>query len=219
MSLPFQLHMRLVRSPVAHGRILKIDATEALGIPGVVAVWTSRDVSDVPPVDFRDPSAEALLPYRQPVLAYERVRYVGEPVAAVFAADAYTAEDASEVILLEIDPLPVLMSASEEPTEFDKGHHTEATVLRHGYGNVDQAFADAHTVVELDLEIGRHSAVPMETRGALGAYDPGLDMLRLYGAAKVPPSQPGHSGENAGAQPKLTPFARAPGWRRVRGTW
>jgi carbon-monoxide dehydrogenase large subunit len=186
MSLPFQLHMRLVRSPVAHGRITGIDATEALAIPGVVTVWTSRDVSNVPPVDFRDPSAEALLPYRQPVLARERVRYVGEPVAAVFAVDAYTADDASEAVRLEIDPLPVLMSASEPPGEFDNGHTTEATVLRHGYGNVDRAFTEAHTVVELDLELGRHSAVPMETRGAIGTYDPGLDMLRLYGAAKVP---------------------------------
>jgi aerobic carbon-monoxide dehydrogenase large subunit len=186
MSLPFQLHMRLVRSPIAHGRILKIDATEALTIPGVVAVWTSRDVCDVPPVDFRDPSAEALLPYRQPVLAHERVRYVGEPVAAVFAEDAYTAEDASEAVQLEVDPLPVLMSASDQPAEFDKGDSTEVTVLRHGYGDIDRAFANAPMVVELDLEIGRHSAVPMETRGALGTYDPGLDMLRLYGAAKVP---------------------------------
>jgi aerobic carbon-monoxide dehydrogenase large subunit len=186
MSLPFQLHMRLVRSPMAHGRHLKIDATEALAISGVVAVWTSDDISDLPPVDFRDPSAEALLPYRQPVLARDRVRYVGEPVAAVFAVDAYTAEDASEAVHLEIEPLPVLMSASEQPNEFDQGHNTEPTVLRHGYGDIERAFAEAHTVVELDLELGRHSAVPLETRGAIGAYDPGADMLRLYGAAKVP---------------------------------
>ena len=192
MSLPFQLHMRLVRSPVAHGRIVKIDATEALAMSGVVAIWTSHDVSEVPPVDFRDPSAEALLPYRQPVLARERVRYVGEPVAAVFAVDAYTAEDASDAVHLEIDPLPVLMSASEPPIEFDEGHTTEATVLRHGYGDVERAFAEAHTVVELDLELGRHSAVPMETRGAIGTHDPGLDMVRLYGAAKVPASQSRH---------------------------
>ena len=69
MSLPFQLHMRLVRSPMAHGRLVKIDAVEALSVPGVVAVWTNNDIADLPPVDFRDPSAEALLPYRQPVLA------------------------------------------------------------------------------------------------------------------------------------------------------
>jgi aerobic carbon-monoxide dehydrogenase large subunit len=186
MSLPFQLHMRLVRSPIANGRIIDIDATGALTIPGVVAIWTSGDILDVPPVDFRDPSAEALLPYRQPVLARERVRYVGEPVAVVFAVDAYTAEDAADAVGLEIDALPALISASEAPAEFADGRTTEATVLKHSYGNVERAFAEAHTVVELDLEIGRHSAVPMETRGAIGTYDVGLDMLRLYGAAKVP---------------------------------
>ena len=186
MSLPFQLHMRLVRSPVANGRLLAIDTAEALAMPGVVAVWTGDDVLDVPPVDFRDPSAEALLPYRQPVLARGRVRYVGEPVAAVFAVDAYTAEDAADVVGLEIDALPAVVSASDPPAGFDEKHGTEPTVLRHSYGNIEHAFADAHTVVELDLELGRHSAVPMETRGAIGVYDVGLDMLRLYGAAKVP---------------------------------
>ena len=186
LSLPFELHVRLVRSPVAHGRLVKVDISKALATPGVVAVWTHRDVCDVPPVDFRDPSAEALLPYRQPVLARGRVRYVGEPVAAVFAVDAYTAEDGAQAVHLEIDPLPVLMSASEQPIEFDQDHPTEATILRHGYGDIERAFAAAHTVVELDLELGRHSAVPMETRGAIGTYDSGADMLRLYGAAKVP---------------------------------
>jgi aerobic carbon-monoxide dehydrogenase large subunit len=186
MSLPFQLHMRVVRSPIANGRITDIDTAEALTLPGVVAVWTNRDVLDVPPVDFRDPSAEALLPYRQPVLACGRVRYVGEPVAAVFAVDAYTAEDAADAVKLEIDALPALISATEPPAEFDEGRSTEATVLTRSYGNVERAFAEAHTVVELDLELGRHSAVPMETRGAIGVYDIGLDMLRLYGAAKVP---------------------------------
>jgi carbon-monoxide dehydrogenase large subunit/6-hydroxypseudooxynicotine dehydrogenase subunit gamma len=186
MSLPFQLHMCLVRSPVAHGRITNIDIADALTLPGVVAVWTSDDVADVPPVDFRDPSAEALKPYRQPVLASGRVRYVGEPVAAVFAKNPYVAEDASDAVRLEIEPLPVLMSASEAPHEFEKGHSSEATVLRHGYGNVDHAFAAAHAVIELDLDVGRHSAVPIETRGAIATYDAGVDMLRLYGAAKVP---------------------------------
>ena len=82
VSFPHQLHMRLVRSPVANGRIVAIDTARARALAGVVAVWTAEDIPDVPPVDFRDPSAEALLPYRQPVLARGRVRYVGEPVAA-----------------------------------------------------------------------------------------------------------------------------------------
>ena len=184
MSLPFQLHMRLVRSPVAHGRIVGIEATEALAIAGVVAVWTSKDVADVPPVDFRDPSAEALLPYRQPILASERVRYVGEPVAAVFAVDAYTAEDASEAVHLEIDPLPAPMSRSETPVEFDKAYTTEAMVLRHSYGNVDRRLPR-----RIPSSTSTWNSSPFRrtdgTRGAIGTHDRGPDMLRLYGAAKV----------------------------------
>ncbi|MEA2948493.1 MAG: aerobic carbon-monoxide dehydrogenase large subunit, partial [Alphaproteobacteria bacterium] len=186
VAFPHQLHMRIVRSAMAHGRIRAIDAAPARALPGVVAVWTGEDTADVPPVDFRDPSAQALLPYRQPVLARGRVRYVGEPVAAVFAVDPYVAEDAADLVAIEIEPLPVLMSASDPPGEFEPGRSTEATTLRHGYGDIGRAFAGAHAVVELDLEVGRHSAVPLETRGAIGVYDVGSDVLRLYGAAKVP---------------------------------
>jgi carbon-monoxide dehydrogenase large subunit len=186
LSFPHQLHMRVVRSPRAHGRVLAVDAAAARALPGVVAVWTGEDTADIPPVDFRDPSAQALLPYRQPVLARGRVRYVGEPVAAVFAQDPYVAEDAADLVDIEIEPLPVLLSASDAPGEFEPGRSTEATMLRHSYGDIERAFAAAHAVVELDLDLGRHSAVPLETRGAIGVYDAGGDMLRLYGAAKVP---------------------------------
>lgn len=186
MSLPFQLHMRLVRSPIAHGRITKIDIAEALANPSVVAVWTGEDTSGVPPVDFRDPSDKGLMPYRQPVLARGLVRYVGEPIVAIFASDIYAAEDAAEAVHLEIESLPVVLSASEAPGAFDDHHSTEPTVLSHSFGDIDKAFASAQTIVELELDIGRHSAVPMETRGALATYDVATDMLRLYGAAKVP---------------------------------
>jgi aerobic carbon-monoxide dehydrogenase large subunit len=186
MSLPHQLHMRLVRSPIANGQIVNIDLTEALEVPGVFAIWTGDDVRDVAPVDFRDPAPEALAAYRQPVLARSRVRYVGEPIAAVFATDAYVAEDAAELVGVEIDPLPVTLSATAPPAAFDDKHSTQATVLRYSYGDVDRAFAQAHTIIELELDVGRHSAVPMETRGAIGTYDAGQDMLRLYGAAKIP---------------------------------
>ncbi len=144
------------------------------------------EVADIPPIDFRDPSAEALQPYRQPILAQGRVRYVGEPVAAVFAEDPYLAEDAADLVTLEIEPAPALLSCSAPPGEFAPGRSTEAIVLRHGFGDIERAFATAHTVVELDLELGRHSAVPMETRGVIGLLDAATDVLRLYGAAKVP---------------------------------
>ena len=93
-----QLHMRIVRSNHAHGRIVSIDAVEARALPGVVAVWTAHDIADIGPIDFREGPIEKLAPYRQPVLATDKVRYVGDPVAAVFAEDPYVAEDAADLV-------------------------------------------------------------------------------------------------------------------------
>ncbi len=186
ISLPHQLHLRLVRSPYAHAELRAVDAAAALAAPGVVAVWTGADLADLPPIDFRDPAGEALKPYRQPLLAQDRLRYVGEPVAAVFATDPYLAEDAADLVAIDAEELPPLLDAAASPGSFAAGLSTEATVLREAYGDVDGAFATAHAVIALDLEIGRHSGVPLETRGALAHLDAVRDVLELCGAAKVP---------------------------------
>jgi CO/xanthine dehydrogenase Mo-binding subunit len=186
LGFPHQLHMRVVRSPYAHAALRRIDIAAALAAQGVVAVWTGDDLADLPPIDFRDPAGEALRPYRQPLLARDRLRYVGEPVAAVFASDAYIAEDAADLVAIEADELPPLLDASAAPASFAPGQSTEPTVLRAEYGDIDGAFAAAHAVVALDLTIGRHSGVPLETRGALARYDTARDVLELYGATKVP---------------------------------
>ena len=186
VAFAHMLHMRLVRSAHAHGRILSIDASAALSLPGVAAVWTFADVRDIPPIDFRLTRIEGLAPYRQPILARQRVRYVGEPVAAVFATDPYLAEDAADLVEVEVEALPVILDASAAPGEFEDGRSTEAAVVEKSYGDVAAAFRGAHAVVELDLAIGRHSGVPMETRGAIARYDAARDVLELHGAAKVP---------------------------------
>ncbi|HSR54840.1 MAG TPA: xanthine dehydrogenase family protein molybdopterin-binding subunit, partial [Alphaproteobacteria bacterium] len=187
INFPHQLHMRILRSPHAHALIKSIDASAALALPGVTAIWTNDDIAELGPVDFRaDRASEVLKPFRQPVLAKGRVRYVGDPVAAVFAEDAYLAEDAAELIEVEYEELPVITRADQEPGEFDTGQGTEAALLTHTFGDVERGFAKAHRVIELDLLTGRHSGVPMETRGAIGYYDAARDTLELHGAAKVP---------------------------------
>ena len=186
INFPHQLTMRIVRSAHAHGRIKAIDPAAARALPGVFAVWTADDIPEVPPIDFREGSIPALDPYRQPVLAKERVRYVGDPVAAVFAVDAYTAEDAADLVTVEIDELPPLLDAQAAAAEFSPGHSSEAAVIRQGYGDVDAVFREAAHIVELELTIGRHSGVPLETRGAIGRYDAARGILELHGAAKVP---------------------------------
>ena len=181
LSFPGQLHMRVVRSPVACGRLLGVDASGAASLPGVAAVWTSADVADVPPIDFRMTRTPGLEPYRQPILAEGMVRYVGEPAAVVMADDAYTAEDAAGLVFLDIEELdPVL-----DPVR-GGGRAVEAAVLEKGYGDVEAAFEGAAEVVEMELAVGRHSGVPMETRGALARYDPMTAAIEMFGAAKVP---------------------------------
>ena len=186
VAYPRQLSMRVVRSAHAHGAIRAIDAAAALQVAGCVAVWTAADVASLPPIPFRPTRVEGLEPYRQPVLARDVVRYVGEPVAVVFAETPALAEDAADLVQVDIDERAVLLDATAWPGVFAAGLSTEAAILRKGYGDVRAAFAAAHAVVELDLEIGRHSGVPLETRGIIARHDAGRDVLEVYGATKRP---------------------------------
>jgi CO/xanthine dehydrogenase Mo-binding subunit len=186
LSFPHQVHMRVVRSARAHGRIRVINTAAALAAPGVVAVWISRDIADLPAIGLRggigtsQADVARLTPYLQPVLARERVRYVGEPVAAVFAEDPYVAEDAADLVTIEIEELSAALAADDGATCI------EADVIRKGYGDLETAFAAGHAVIELEFSLGRHSGVPLETRGALARHDPARDVVELYGAAKIP---------------------------------
>ena len=143
INFPHQVFMRIVRSAHAHGRIVALDVTAARALPGVFAVWSAADIAEVPPIDFREGSIPALDPYRQPVLAKDFVRYVGEPVAAVFAADQYVAEDAADLVTMQIEELPPQLDAQAAPVEFSPGHSSEAAIIRQGYGDVDAVFRAA----------------------------------------------------------------------------
>ncbi len=181
LSLRHQLHMRVVRSPVAYGKISGIDVSGAFSLPGVEAVWTAADALDIPVIDFRMPMISGVDSYRQPVLAREFVHYVGEPVAVVLAEDPYLAEDAAERVFIDIDEFTPVVDPYR-----DGENATEVGVVEKNYGDIDDAFADAPLVVELDLSVGRHSAIPMEARGALARYDDTAATLEMFGAAKVP---------------------------------
>ncbi len=186
ISFPHQLHMRAVRSAHAHGKILSIDVGRALTHPGVIAVWTSADVLDVPPINLRDGRIEQYDPYCQPILARDYVRYVGEPVAVVFAEHPYIAEDAADLVVVEVEVLPAILSPDDVPGEFGPGRSTEVTVIDKGFGDVEAGFRNAHAVIDLELKIGRHSGVPLETRGVIARLDTVRDILEMHGAAKVP---------------------------------
>lgn len=186
LNLPGQLHARVVRSAHARGRIVEIDCGEARALPGVAAVWTAEDLGDLPPIPFRATSIKGLDPYCQPCLARGDVRYVGEPVAIVFAETPQIAEDAADLVFADVDEIAPYLDATQDPPDFEEGHGCEPVVIEKGYGDAGAAFAQAAHVIELDLEIGRHSGIPMETRGALAVWDAGRRRLDMYGATKRP---------------------------------
>lgn len=172
------LHARVVRSPVAHASSLSVDVAEARAMPGVVDVITAADL----PADLRIPVRLAvqnidLTPFLQPVLAGAAVNYVGEPLALVLAEDAYLAEDAADAVGIDFTAEPVVLDAAAAPRAAD---------FSLGYGDIEAAFARAAHVVELSVEIGRHSAVPMEPRALVVDVDSEGTTLEIFGATKVP---------------------------------
>ena len=191
LHLEGQVYARVVRSSSAHARVLGVDASEALEVPGVVAVITADDIDDVR-IPIRLPFAESpeANTVLQAPLARDTVRYVGEPVAVVVATDPYVAEDAAELVVVDLDELdPVLDIATPgEPSQPLVHEHLNSNTinqLAYRYGDVDAAFAEADIVVRRRLRVHRLAAAPMETRGLVADYDPGSGVLTLWGGAKV----------------------------------
>ncbi len=138
-----EVSMRVVRSQVASGRILSVDVDQARELPGVVAVWTADDL-DIPPIGFRMTDVGGMEGYRQPVLASDYVRYVGEPVAVVFAEDAYLAEDAADLVWVDIEDLEPELDATR-PGTFHPGMPAEAALIEKAYGDVEAAMGSSET--------------------------------------------------------------------------
>ncbi len=185
-----QLHAAILRSPVAHGRIIAIDTSSAHSSPGVHAVVTARDIGrPLPAIPFRRP-IPAILPYAQPVIADEVVRYVGEPVALVLADLRERAEDALSAIALDIDPLPPVLNSKEakagEVTLFDCETRNCASIFTASKGNAAEAFASAFHIQRGQFRVQRMTALPMETRGLLAEWDEATGRLTISGAAKLP---------------------------------
>src|SRR5207244_439431 len=139
------LHVSLLRSPVASGRLAGVDTTATLAAPGVVAVFTAADlVGSCGPLAVHLTTPGAISPER-PILAADRVRFVGEMIAAVVAESRYLAADAVELIAPDIQHLPAVMTFEDALAEDAPVVHESVPeniyFLGHGkYGNVEQAF-------------------------------------------------------------------------------
>jgi len=191
--LPNMLAMAFARSPHAHARILSIDASKALALPGVYRVLVGEEAKErCKPIrvdwDFKLGQYKAC---DYPIIATEKVRFVGEIVAAVVATDRYVAEDAAELVEVDYEPLPAVADperAIEEGAPLvheEWGDNVMLTAKFEG-GDVDQAFREADVAVKARYRLNRHCPAPMEGRAVLASYDPVLDHMTVWTSTQMP---------------------------------
>lgn len=193
VSLPGMLHLALLRSPVAHARIRRLEVDGARRQPGVVAVFTGADTAHIN-LPFvcaaMVPDPDMKLPPRHP-LAVDKVRYLGEPVAAVVATDRYAAKDALAAIDVEYETLPAVVDPEQAMAEGAPLIHAElednvAFKARLTVGDVDAAFAAADTVVRQRLLNPRLFPFAMEPRAVAAEYEPGRGKLNVWSSTQMP---------------------------------
>jgi aerobic carbon-monoxide dehydrogenase large subunit len=193
IKLPGMLHAAFVRSPMAHARVLSVDASAAQELPGVVAVLTGADL-DAITVPAPDPLL-ALIGGAGPtaeftLLATDKVRLVGDPVAIVIAESRYLAEDGCELVEVDYDDLPPVMSAdfaldpSSPPLFANLGDNISRPHSRNEFGEVAGTFANADRIMDFHIDVHRHQNVPMEGRGCVASYDADLGLMTFYAATQ-----------------------------------
>jgi len=191
VAMPGLLYAVILRSSVAHGRLVSIDASAALKVPGVHSVITGADMPGGPPIiPMRLQPLPEFKPFEQPVIAHEKVRYVGEPIAVLLATSAAIGEDALEAIAVEIEDLPPVAdwqtAAKNQSVLFEKPGTNRSLVFQARKGEADAAFANAPYVRREYFRTGRHYGLTMEPRGVMATWDDATAKLTIYGAAKVP---------------------------------
>ena len=196
-ELPHQAHGVLVMSPHAHARIKSVDTFKAKAAPGVLAVLTGADVvadklgglAPPMPEDMGGPKGFRTL---RAILEADKVRAVGDRVAFVVAETALQARDAAELVEIEYEPLPAVISTEDAvkpgaPAVWDEQPNNVAFTLMMGNKDAtDAAFANAKHVVSLTLRNNRITANSIEPRAAIGQYHPDSDSYTLYSTSQNP---------------------------------
>ena len=194
------LHAAFLRSPVAHARIRGVDLARAQAAPGVLFVMSGIELARrVPPV----PDSQLVLPRkwttqvqhsfknpRQPLLAHDKLRHVGEAVAVVVATSRYAAEDAAELIGLDLEPLPAVTDpeAALAPGGAILHEQFDGNLIgsfRIEKGAVEKALAAAPRRLERRFYTHRYSAVPMECRGVVAAFDRRTETMTIWSATQM----------------------------------
>ncbi|MBW4718796.1 xanthine dehydrogenase family protein molybdopterin-binding subunit [Saccharothrix obliqua] len=192
LPFPGARHVAVLRSPVAHGRVTAFDATAARADPRCLLVLGPADVAEL-----TDPIPLAwLLPDQRldhVELAVDVVRYAGQPIGLVVATDRAAAEDVAELVDVRVEPLPAVASTAAALAPGAPRLHAEAegnVVGRTHFGTprdrLDEAFAEAHLVVEREFGIQRVSHSPLEPRGLVAEWEPGPGLLTVHASTQSP---------------------------------
>lgn len=190
LRLPDTLHVAFVRSLYAHARITNVETSKAAQAPGVVAIYTGKDVAGkVGPV----PCVAALPDLKVPdhrVLAGDKVYFAGHPIVAVVATDRYTAGDAADLVAVDYDELPVVTDVEEAakggPIIHESFGDNIAYKMTAGEGDIEAALASADHVIKQRLVHQRLAPIAMEPRGVLARYFPGEGELTLWSSTQIP---------------------------------
>jgi carbon-monoxide dehydrogenase large subunit len=190
IRLPDTLQVAFVRSVYAHARISSIDTSEALKAPGVVAIYTGKDIANkIGPV----PCASALPGLKVPdyrVLAQDKIYFVGQPIAAVVAEDAYAARDALDLVTVDYEDLPAVVDVEEAAKGGTIIHESFgdniAYKLTAGEGDIHAALAASDHVLKQRLVHQRLAPIAMEGRGVLARYFPGEEELTVWSSTQIP---------------------------------
>ncbi|MFI7099377.1 xanthine dehydrogenase family protein molybdopterin-binding subunit [Streptomyces sp. NPDC050161] len=192
IALPGMLHAQFVRSTVANGVLTGVDLDAVRRVPGVIAAFTADDLELGDITAQLGRPADEFVPTAMPVLARDRVRYVGEPVAVVVARDAYAAEDGLEAarvgyavrtpVTCEADAL----ADGAELVHDEAPRNTLVDVALFATEGIDGIFASADCVVHVESRTGRQNALPLETRGAVAHWDDREEQLVLQTCTQVP---------------------------------
>ena len=192
IELPGLLHAQFVRSTVAHGRIAAVDLSGVRRVPGVLAAFTAADLELGDIVAQLGRPLSEFVPTAMPVLARDRVRFVGEPIAVVVARDPYTAEDGLEAATVTYETFPPVTSEEQALADGAALVHEEAArntlvdVSMFATEGIDEIFDRAACVVRVEARTGRQNALPLETRGAVAQWDDRAEQLVLHTCTQVP---------------------------------
>lgn len=192
VRLPGMLHLAVVRSPHAHAAIERIDASEALAMPGVAAVLTAADLEGIGPLEsVGRPGMQIKEGGAHPILAAGRVLYAGQPVAVVVAETAAQAVDAASRVAAAYEPLEPVNDleaafAGEHPPLHPVMESNVCAYQRTGGGDVEAAFANAAAVVSASFVIPRLAPMAMEGRGCIASFDPSTNALTFWSSNQSP---------------------------------